>query len=110
MQVVRIFVRAGYSLMFAQIHFAGERPYDPEQIARLEFLFVLWSNAYFEAQVFVPASFVVAVHHFELAHDLGGFPASEQIGCDHLSEFLFTQGIMDRVAAVRNGFSFGYHV
>ena len=109
MQVIRIFMRAGQSLMFAQIHFAGERPHDLKQVVRSEFLFVLWCYADFEAQVFVSTAFVVPVHHFELAHNLGGFPTSEQIGCDHLSEFLFAQGVVNRVAAVRYGFPFGYH-
>lgn len=95
--------------MFAQIHFIGESPHDLKQVARLEFLFVLRCNADLEAQIFVPASFVVAVYHFELAHDFAGFPAPQKIRRDHLPEFLFAQGIVDRVAAVRNSFSFGYH-
>ena len=41
MQIIRIFMRAGQSLMFAQIHFIGESPHDLEQVARPEFRFIL---------------------------------------------------------------------
>lgn len=76
MEVVRILVGAGYSLVFAQIHFGGKRPHDSEQVARPEFLFVLRGDADLEAQVFVPAPLIVAVQHFEFAYDFAGLPAS----------------------------------
>ena len=51
-------------------------PHDSEQVARPEFLFVLRGAADLEAQVFVPAPFIVSVQHFEFAYDFGGLPAS----------------------------------
>lgn len=63
--------------------------HNPEQIARLEFLFILRRDADLEAQAFIPATFVVTVHHFEHVHDPVGFPAPAKIRCDHLSEFLW---------------------
>ena len=109
MQIIRIFMRADQSLMFAQIHFIGESPHDSEQIARSEFLFVLRGDADFETQVFVPAAFVVPVCHFKLAQNPVGVQTAQQIRRKDLSELAFSQGVSDGITAVGDGSSFGYH-
>ena len=86
-QIIGVLVCAGYSLVFAQVHFVRKRPHDVQQVARPEFRFVLRGDADLEAQVLILTPLVVAVDHLEFEAHLARIGAARQIGRYNSAEF-----------------------